>query len=231
MMGFAIHMKKLLFLSNILVLIAAFILSGINSIQSQDYTVHKNITVTIFWIGENLNENNRYTRNDVSAWDNKWIEHYGGIDYPDKRNGFYPAGFKPLENPFYFALPYSDFDLSGKRKNKVYSKIPWIKEKNWNNTESMCKNRWIKITRGSNIAYAQWEDVGPFKMNDAGYVFGMAKPVNKLNNSAGLDVSPAVRDYLGLNGMDRIDWQFIDNNKVPSGPWKQIISTNQIFWE
>ena len=36
---------------------------------------------------------------------------------------------------------------------------------------------------------------------------------------AGLDVSPAVRDYLGLKANDVTDWRFVDFNEVPRGPW------------
>jgi hypothetical protein len=35
---------------------------------------------------------------------------YGGIDDPVRRKGYEPAGFKPLENPFYAALPYGDME-------------------------------------------------------------------------------------------------------------------------
>jgi hypothetical protein len=33
----------------------------------------------------------------------------------------------------------------------------------------------------------------------------------KDNPYAGLDVSPAVRDYLSLNGLDICDWKFVDH--------------------
>ena len=32
-------------------------------------------------------------------------------------------------------------------------------------------------------------------------------------------LSPAVRDYLGLAGLDRVDWRFVERYEVPSGPW------------
>ena len=95
----------------------------------------------------------------------------------------------------------------------------------------MCKNRWIKITKNGKTAYAQWEDAGPFGEDDKNYVFGNHLPQNNINNNAGLDVSPAVRDYLHLNDIDKIDWQFIDFDDVPVGPWKKIITTSQIDWE
>jgi hypothetical protein len=41
---------------------------------------------------------------------------------------------------------------------------------------------------------------------------------------AGLDVSPAVRDYLSLNGLDICDWKFVDH--PPAGPWCNYDSNN-----
>jgi hypothetical protein len=159
------------------------------------------------------------------------MEHFGGVDDPDSRSGYFPASFTPLENPFYFALPYNDFDGNGNRKESSAQTIPWILEKTWNDSESMCKNRWIKITHGSTIAYAQWEDVGPFEEDDASYVFGSSAPHSAVNNHAGLDVSPAVRDYLGLGDMSVCDWQFVDSADVPEGPWKQTVTISNIYWE
>jgi hypothetical protein len=194
------------------------------------YSIHRNIKVTMFWIGEEPNENNGWESNSVSAWDDKWLEHYGGVDDPDKRNGYEPAAFFPLENPFYVALPYNDFDYSGKRKPEVYDIIPWADEKTWDERESLCKNQWLKISKGANAAYAQWEDVGPYDMEDGHYVFGNATPDNDKDDVAGLDVSPAVRDYLGLVLWDWIDWQFVDLEDVPEGPWKDTVTTSQVYW-
>ena len=39
------------------------------------------------------------------------------------------------------------------------------------------------------------------------------------NRNAGLDVSPAVRDYVGLSDIDVCDWKFVEFREVPSGPW------------
>ncbi len=201
------------------------------SLQNSSYPIHTNITVTIFWIGEEGNEENGFIPNIQSVWDDNWQNHYGGTDTPDNRNGFYPADFLPKENPFYFALPYNDFDENGIRKKEVWKTIYWANTQTWEKTESMCKNRWIKITKNGKTAYAQWEDAGPFGEDDNNYVFGNHLPQNNINNNAGLDVSPAVRDYLHLNDIDKIDWQFIDFDDVPAGPWKKIITTSQIDWK
>ena len=47
-----------------------------------------------------------------------------------------------------------------------------------------------------------------------------------LNHGAGLDVSPAVRDYLGLGPMSLTDWQFVEVRDVPPGPWRNYGDNN-----
>lgn len=202
--------------------------SSSGSEASSKYPLHEDISVTFFWIGEGANGQNGFISNKASAWDSDWREHYGGTDDPDNRNGYFPAGFTPEENPFYFALPYNDFDGHGERKENAEN-IYWFSE-DYTEEQSLCKNRWIKITKGTLTAYAQWEDVGPFNEDDISYVFGGSNPENTRNNNAGLDVSPAVHDYLNLEDIDVVDWQFVDFSDVPDGPWKQIITTSQVFW-
>jgi hypothetical protein len=197
---------------------------------ASNFPLHQNISTTYFWVGEDGNSDNHNISNSPSCWDGKWSTHFGGVDNPNKRNGFFPAKFKPKENPFYFALPYNDFDSNGKRKSGLGAYIPWFHEKKWGSKESVCKNRWIKIIKGDKIAYAQWEDAGPFGENDIAYVFGSADPKSKTNERAGLDVSPAVRDYLNLSDVDKTSWQFVDAKDVPNGPWKKIVTTSNISW-
>lgn len=196
----------------------------------EKYPVHRNITSTVFWVGEDATEHNAYISNSPSAWDEYWVKHFGGVDTPEKRNGYFPAGFRPKENPFYIALPYNDFREDSRKANAA-AIIPWAKTKVWAARESMCKNQWVKITRGKKTVYAQWEDSGPFLENDAQYVFGNGQPRSAINNHAGIDVSPAISDYLGLTGINKVDWQFIDAQDVPDGPWKEIVTTSQIFWK
>jgi hypothetical protein len=49
-----------------------------------------------------------------------------------------------------------------------------------------------------------------------------ARPREHPNNDAGLDVSPAVRTYLGLSGTDCCDRRFVEARSVPPGPWRQL---------
>ena len=60
---------------------------------------------------------------------------------------------------------------------------------------------------------------GAFSYDYWQYVFGNERPKLNLNKGAGLDVSPAVRDYLGLSDTDVTDWRFVDFSEVSRGPW------------
>lgn len=196
---------------------------------AKEYLLHKDITVTYFFVGELPSKNNKFISNIQSAWDDLWLWHYGGVDYPNKRKLFFP-NYIPNENPFYCALPYNDLYPNGKVKPSQ-KKIPWYKKYTG---KTICKNRWVKIIKhtknGVKIAYAQWEDAGPNLYDDFDYVFLGKKPKNKFLSGAGIDVSPAIKKYLGLKDVDKVDWQFVDEEDVPYGPWKIIVTkTPQTF--
>jgi hypothetical protein len=181
---------------------------------------HLSIMTTFFWVGETASKDNGGIANAASTWDEQWQQHYGGVDSPSPRNGYYPANFTPKENPFYFALPYSDIDSQDRRKSTAI-KCPLAALKT---SYSWCKNSWLAIRHSGKTVYAQWEDAGPFGEDDVNYVFGSSPPSNSRGEKAGLDVSPAVRDYLGLADVDKADWTFIAAGSVPAGPWKAIIT-------
>jgi len=185
---------------------------------------HLNITSTYFWVGEPGDADNSNISNTESTWDSQWQKSFGGVDSPAGRNGYLPVGFTPKENPFYFALPYSDLDDNGNRKASATNcpNYPALK----NQSGSWCKNSWIAIRHNGKVAYAQWEDAGPYGEDDVSYVFGSAAPKNKIDTGAGLDVSPAVHDYLGLGDVGSCDWTFVSAGQVPSGPWSQIITSS-----
>ncbi len=179
------------------------------------------IVTTTFWVGEKPSKNNPVP-NHTSSWDMKWAEHYGGTDEPDKVNraDFKPASFVPGQNPFYVALPYNDIQKGG-TKPEASQVIPWFKEAFQGPGKTVCKGRWLAIRYKGKTVYAQWEDCGPFRTDHWQYVFGNERPKPNLNKGAGLDVSPAVRDYLGMNDTDVTDWKFVDFAEVPTGPWAQ----------
>lgn len=195
------------------------------------YYVHRNIMATTFWVGELPDRNNAFIPNDKSAWDDHWQAHFGGVDdhNPDHRqqNGDWPAGFTPRENPYYFSLPYTEFTEDGKVKANARF-VPWYSSAHPPNaTYSILKNRWIKVTLGAKVIYAQWEDAGPMYYDDIAYVFGTAKPQYR---PSGLDLSPAASLRLGLNGQALVSWQFVEASQVPPGPWLRIVTTRQISW-
>ena len=177
------------------------------------------IVTTVFWIGENPTANNPVP-NHASSWDAAWAKSYGGFDDPSpaRRRDYIPVNFTPRQNPFYCALPYNDKASAGHRA-EAPRVVPWFKEAYQGPGVSVCKDRWIAIRKGNRTVYAQWEDAGPFRTDHWQYVFGNERPKPNLNRGAGLDVSPAVRDYLGLQETDVTDWKFVDFSEVPPGPW------------
>ncbi|HYJ05903.1 MAG TPA: hypothetical protein VEX43_12275 [Chthoniobacterales bacterium] len=179
------------------------------------------IVTTTFWIGEKPTANNPVP-NVQSSWDKNWTKNYGGYDNPDQsaRRDFVPVKFTPKQNPFYVALPYNDKAMNGHRP-EAPRVVPWFKEAYRGPGVSTVKGRWIAIRRGNKVAYAQWEDAGPFRTDHWQYVFGNERPKPNLNKGAGLDVSPAVRDFLGMQDTDVTDWKFVEFSEVPHGPWSK----------
>lgn len=185
----------------------------------QRYPWKSEIVTTVFWIGEKPSENNPVP-NRASSWDKEWTKNYGGVDdpAPSHRSNYIPVKFTPRLNPFYCALPYNDKAREGHRP-EASRVVPWFREAYQGPAVSTCKGRWIAIRKGNRTAYAQWEDAGPFRTDHWQYVFGNERPKPNLNKGAGLDVSPAVRDYLGLQPTDVTDWRFVEFSEVPRGPW------------
>lgn len=190
------------------------------------YPWKTNIVTTVFWIGE-PSTGVTAACNTKSSWDTAWQVTYGGYDDPDpsaRQWDFSPKAFQPKQNPFYIALPFNDV-TNPEIAPKV---VPWFAStKRTSRYDSTLKGRWVAIRLGKKICYAQWEDVGPFETDDWEYVFGKnPQPKTVMNNGVGLDVSPAVRDYLSLVSGVRCDWRFCDVSEVPDGPWRKFGSNN-----
>jgi hypothetical protein len=185
----------------------------------QRYPWKMNIVATVFWVGEKGNAR--------SVWDANWVANYGGSDNPDEkaRRNYIPIAFVPRQNPFYCALPYNDV-THGHFKPEAPLVIPWFKQSYTGPGQSVCRHRWLAIRKGNRVCYAQWEDCGPFRTDHFQYVFGNERPTPNANHGAGLSVSPAVRDYLGLAPTDVTDWQFVEVRDVPSGPWRSYGENN-----
>lgn len=192
------------------------------------YPWKTDITATVFWIGEAPSGNNT-TPNHQSSWDTDWARNFGGFDDPDplKRSRDYcPIKFKPGLNPFYIALPYNDLIDYKTTKAEASRIIPWFKERFVKAGRSVLKDQWIAIRFGNRVCYAQWQDCGPWVTDDAAYVFGNARPRNMENGGAGIDLSPAVRDFLGISSGMKCDWRFVDLNEIPEGPWRTYGTNN-----
>ena len=194
--------------------------------EQERFPWKRDIVTTVFWIGE-VPAGNNPVPNHASSWDKDWAKSYGGFDDPNPahRSDFMPVKFTPRQNPFYCALPYNDKAGTGHRP-EAPQVVPWFKEAYQGPGVSTCKGRWIAIRKGNRVVYAQWEDAGPFRTDHWQYVFGDQRPKPNLNKGAGLDVSPAVRDYLGLTETDVTDWKFVDFSEVPRGPWSRLGENN-----
>ena len=188
------------------------------------------IVTTIFWVGSGHDGDRDQKSN---AWDHDWVRSFGGFDdpLPAHRTGFIPARFIPRQNPFYIALPYNDL-ADDKLKPEAEKVIPWFKEAFIKDGQSVCRNCWIEIRNAAGqVCYAQWSACGPFRTDHWQYVFGDEKPSPNANQGAGLNVSPAVRDFLGLANTDVTDWKFVDFRKVPRGPWSLYGENNPFVYE
>jgi hypothetical protein len=190
-----------------------------------------NIVTTVFWVGEQATVNNP-VHNYSSSWDLYWWKAFGGFDNPDPAGrrrlpdgGTIPVNFLPRQNPFYVALPYNDVQ-GGRHKPEARRVIPWFKDIFEEEGKSVCRDRWVMIRKGSRVCYAQWSDCGPFRTDHWQYVFGNERPQWNLNRGAGIDVSPAVRDYLGLASMDVVDWKFVEYSDIQRGPWARYGDNN-----
>jgi hypothetical protein len=109
--------------------------------QTSSYALHTGITTTYFWIGEDASADNFGIPNTSTEWDDHAGAHFGGVDDPYTRlaDGL-PVGFTPLQNPYYFALPASEFNDSGV--------IPGAREASpWAAEADNLSDEWLPKTR------------------------------------------------------------------------------------
>ena len=172
------------------------------------------IVTTVFWIGEGSTPLSSMT-NKMSAWDTNWVRNNGGADDQYALSGYASSDHASTLNPFYVALPFNDLAYP----DKSYRWLPngWSKsQRRGDKPVSACQHRWIEIkNRAGRVCFAQWEDVGPITTDDAEYVFGPSRP----SASRGLDVSPAVAKYLGIDSTAITSWRFVDDEDVLPGMW------------
>jgi hypothetical protein len=172
------------------------------------YPWHNGILTTIFWIGNNLPD---------------WSSPGGSMPFDpngpaevSSATGYGPAGGVLKINPFYVALPFNDLKFPDLARQ--WMPVGWNpRPKSNGEPVSACQGRWIEMKSASGrICFAQWEDVGPLWTDDAAYVFGSESP---RQGKSGLDVSPAVAKYLGMDGHALLSWRFVDDKDVLPGVW------------
>lgn len=215
--------------------------------RGRDYPWHTGIVATTFWVGEIVDPTASDGSQVLSTYDPAWLEHYGGCDgvvtaegcTTEPRtagNGFFPTRMSPRQNPFYLDLPFDDLNdpVAFAQRARV---VPWSGEPGYagraeDRAFSYMKNRWVEITRGGVTCYGQIEDAGPGEYDDVDYVFGSddRRPANTRFNGAGMDVSPALNGCLGFQDLDGnrdvVDWRFVDDQDVPPGPWRKLVTTS-----
>ena len=180
------------------------------------YPWKTNIITTMFWIGEGGSSISS-TDNIASSWDEEWRSTNGGNDSPEDRSGYASGSHASRVNPFYIALPFND--LAFPDKAREWLPKGWHRPNKDGKPVSACQHRWVEVKNSDGRScFAQWEDVGPLRFDHAEYVFGPERPTTYTR--AGLDVSPAVAQYLGIDGKNRITrWRFVDDEDVPPGVW------------
>ena len=103
--------------------------------------------------------------------------------------------------------------------------VPWFYRTYTTPEKSVCRHHWLAIRQGSRVCYAQWEECGPYRTDHYKYVFGNERPMANLNHGTGLEVSPAVRDFLGLRPNGVTDWRFVEVRDVSAGPWRSLFAS------
>jgi hypothetical protein len=217
----------------------------------------KHVTASTFYIGEEANTSNANISNITTAWSEFAVSDFGGVDSwgpinPDdwdgqryQRNGFCPKDFRAKENIFYLALPTLDHDEHGRVKaaeKQVRNGARYLPELQrfhhgrFREDQSPFKNLWVEVVFHGRSAFGQLEDIGPSDKHDRSvsdykYVWGKAKkPKNKFGMHAGIDLSPALTDYLGTDGKGKIHWRFVPAKQVPDGPWTAKTTTSGPHW-
>lgn len=195
-----------------------FVFANFNKKGKNFYPWKTGIITTTFWIGEGSTPISS-TTNVQSSWDEEWLSRNHGSDSPNNRNGYASGSHASTLNPFYVALPFNDLAFP----DKAHRWLPagWYRRPKDGKQVSACKDRWVEIkNQRGDTCYAQWEDVGPLRYDHAEYVFGSERPIGLGDDHAGLDVSPAVAQYLGIDGKNRMtSWRFVDDEDVVPGKW------------
>lgn len=189
--------------------------------KTSHYPWKTNITTTVFWIGSPTTL--------VDVWNPIWLKENGGPTDTENKSGNASWNHALSMNPFYVALPFNDLAFPDKARQWVPA--TWARPPRDGKPVSACQDRWVEIKGPTGrTCFAQWEDFGPNRADDAEYVFGDGRP--DTDDRAGLDVSPAVAKYLGIKlpeGYTSMSWRFVDDPDVQAGVWLKYNEKAIIF--
>lgn len=191
------------------------------------------VIATIFWLGEKPSADNNYITNTETEWDPNPVTHFGGYDDPNSRTSQgLPTSFVPKHNPFYCAMPVSEYDNNGNLRPEARQRSSWASEV-ITADQSLLKGRWLRLEKDNRVVFCQWLDSGPYEEGDYDYVYGTSAPKNTVGEKAGIDLSPATAFALGVNGSGTVSWRFADSTEASktSGLWNNYPAINNInYW-
>jgi N-acetylmuramoyl-L-alanine amidase len=123
---------------------------------------------------------------------------------------------------------YPPYDSSGRgpylNDTDLYVSLPV------NLPDPEVRERGVRVFKGELSAVGKIMDKGPWVVNDENYVFGDARPIAETcykngkplpsgsgnnagkvpTNDAGIDLSPALAEKIGIEGKGKVDWIFVD---------------------
>ena len=194
---------------------------------SGDFFLWKtNVGTIVFWVGEEQSAGKTSPQHQ-SVWDKDWLKNFGGVDTPESaaRHDYIPVSFVPGQNPFYCALPYNDVE-HGQFKPEAPTVIPWFKQDIRSRVNLCARIAGSPYARGIESATRNGKIAARFAPTISTDVFQNERPTQNASHDAGLSVSPAVRDHLGLAPAEVTDWRFVEVSDVPPGPWRNYGENN-----
>src|SRR5260370_28049509 len=81
------------------------------------------------------------------------------------------------------AASNTDLDSTGHTKADAIQGVPWFRQRFQANGVSVMKDHWIEIRHGAQRCFAQIEDCGPYRTDDANYVFKNERSLPHPNNA------------------------------------------------
>jgi hypothetical protein len=82
------------------------------------------------------------------------------------------------------------------------------------------EGQWVECRHDGRVCYIQVADCGPFRTDSFAYVFQGARPDPNRNHDAGIDLSPAAYEFLGMADNQLVSWRFVSPASIPIGPWR-----------